>query len=110
MIKQRVARFLTEAFAPAVLVSVLLVLMGVHAEPGLARGLGLGLVAALFESVLPFLYILRGVRTGRISDHHIGDRRQRLVPLLVGGGSALAGVVVLLLAPAHRGLPPAGVA
>ncbi|MFG2044307.1 phosphoesterase PA-phosphatase [Dactylosporangium sp. NPDC048998] len=104
MNRQRVARWLTEAFAPAVLVSVLLVLLGVHSEPGLARGLALGAVAALFESVLPYLYILRGVRTGRLTDHHIGDRRQRLVPLLVGMGSVLAGFVVLLLAHAHRQL------
>jgi hypothetical protein len=104
VIKQRIARWLTEAFAPAVLVSVLLVLLGVHTEPGLARGLAMGAVAALFESVLPYLYILRGVRTGRLTDHHIGDRRQRLVPLLVGMGSVLAGLVVLLLADAHREL------
>ncbi|WP_433608604.1 phosphoesterase PA-phosphatase [Dactylosporangium sp. CA-139114] len=104
MIKQRVARILTEAFAPAVLVSVLLVLLGAHSEPGLARGLALGAVAALFESVLPFLYILRGVRSGRITDHHVGDRRQRLVPLLVGMGSVLAGIVALVLAGAHREL------
>ncbi|WP_433048509.1 phosphatase PAP2 family protein [Dactylosporangium sp. CS-033363] len=110
MIQQRAARFFTEAFAPAVLVSVLLVLLGVHAEPGLARGLALGAVAALFESVLPYLYILRGVRTGKLTDHHIGDRRQRLVPLLVGMGSVLAGFVVLLLAHAHRELLAAVVA
>ncbi|MFI5912766.1 phosphoesterase PA-phosphatase [Dactylosporangium sp. NPDC051541] len=110
MTSQRLARFVTEAFAPAVLVSVLLVLLGVHAEPGLARGLALGVVAALFESVLPFLYILRGVRSGRLSDHHIGDRRQRLIPLLVGLGSVVAGFVVLLLAHAHRELLAAVVA
>ncbi|MGI5237522.1 phosphoesterase PA-phosphatase [Dactylosporangium sp. CA-139066] len=110
MIRQRLARWLTEAFAPAVLVSVLLVLLGVHSEPGLARGLAMGALAALFESVLPYLYILRGVRTGRITDHHIGDRRQRLVPLMVGLGSVAAGIVVLLLAHAHRELMAAVVA
>ncbi|MEV6927909.1 phosphoesterase PA-phosphatase [Dactylosporangium sp. NPDC051485] len=102
--RQRLARWLTEAFAPAVLVTVLLVLLGVRVEPGLARGLALGAVAALFESVLPYLYILRGVRTGKITDHHIGDRRQRLVPLMVGLGSVVVGIVVLLAAHAHRDL------
>jgi hypothetical protein len=102
--RQRLARWLTEAFAPAVLVSVLLVLLGIHAEPGLVRGLTLGAVAALFESVLPYLYILRGVRSGRLSDRHIGDRRQRLVPLLVGLASVVVGVVVLVIAGAHREL------
>lgn len=110
MIRQRLARWLTEAFAPAVLVSVLLVLLGVHSEPGLGRGLAMGGVAALFESIVPYLYILRGVRSGRITDHHIGDRRQRLVPLLVGLGSVVVGIVVLLLAHARPELVAAVVA
>lgn len=110
MIRQRVARWLTEVFAPAVLVSVLLVLLGVHSEPGLGRGLALGALAALFESALPYLYILRGVRTGRLTDHHIGDRRQRLVPLLVGTGSVLAGFAALLAAHARWQLLAAVVA
>jgi hypothetical protein len=104
VIRQRVARWLTEAFAPAVLVSVLLVLLGGHSEPSLARGLALGAVAALFESVLPFLYVLRGVRTGRLSDHHLGDHRQRRGPLLVGLVSVVTGFAVLFAAHAHREL------
>jgi membrane-associated phospholipid phosphatase len=60
--------------------------------------------------VLPYLYILRGVRTGRLSDHHIGDRRQRRGPLLVGLGSVVAGFAVLLAAHAHRELLAAVVA
>ncbi|WP_330186185.1 phosphoesterase PA-phosphatase [Dactylosporangium sp. AC04546] len=111
MIRERVARAVTEVFAPAVLVSVLLVLLAVHTEGGdLRRGLSLGVVAALFESVLPFLYILRGVRTGALTDHHIGDHRQRRGPLLVGLGSVVAGFGVLVWAGAARELLAAVVA
>jgi len=106
----RVARVVTEVFAPAVLVSVLLVLLGVHSEHGVVRGLGLGVVAALFESVLPYLYILRGVRNGSLTDRHVGDHRQRRGPLLVGLGSVLAGFAVLLAAGAGRELLAAVVA
>ena len=92
---QRLARAVTEVLAPAVLVSVLLVLLGWHSTGFRGRGLLLGLVAALFESVLPFLYILSGVRRGRLSDRHVGERSQRLVPLLVG--ASVAGVAFSLL-------------
>lgn len=107
---QRLARVVTEVFAPAVLVSVLLVLLGVHSEPGIGRGLALGVVAALFESVLPFLYILRGVRNGSLTDRHVGDHTQRRGPLLVGLGSVAAGFGVLFAAHAHRELLAAVVA
>ncbi|GAA2614252.1 hypothetical protein GCM10010399_51370 [Dactylosporangium fulvum] len=111
MTSQRIARALTEIFAPAVLVSVLLVLLGLHSEPDRpARGLVLGVLAALFESVLPFLYILRGVRNGSLTDHHVGDHKQRRGPLLVGLGSIAVGFAVLLWLGAHRDLIAAVVA
>lgn len=110
VIFQRIARAVTELLAPAVLVSVLLVLLAVHGAPGVGRGLLLGVVAALFESVLPFLYILRGVRRGDLTDRHVGDHRQRRGPLLVGLASVTAGFVVLLALDAQRELLAAVVA
>ncbi|HLL68513.1 MAG TPA: phosphoesterase PA-phosphatase [Micromonosporaceae bacterium] len=109
-VRMRLARVVTEALAPAVLVSVLLVLLGWHSDGYRPRGLLWGAVAALFESVLPFTYILRGVRSGRLTDHHIGDRRQRRGPLLVGVGSVVFGVVVLVALGAARALLAAVVA
>jgi membrane-associated phospholipid phosphatase len=110
----KLARAVTEIFAPAVLVTVLLVLLGWHSGwHGVHwawRGLGFGAVAALFESLLPFLFILSRVRSGRITDHHIGDRRQRLVPLVVGLGSVVVGFLVLSLLGAPRELIAAVVA
>ncbi|MET7418387.1 phosphoesterase PA-phosphatase [Dactylosporangium sp. NPDC005555] len=107
---QRVARVVTEVLAPAVLVSVLLVLLAVHGAPSVGRGLLLGVVAAVFESVLPFLYILRGVRRGDLTDRHVGDHRQRRGPLLVGLGSVSVGFVVLVGLDAQRELLAAVVA
>ncbi len=91
----RVARLITEITAPAVIVVILLPLVGWHAARG-AAGLVWGLTATLFAAVIPMAYIMRGVRRGRITDHHVGVRQQRRVPLLVGllsvlvGGAALA--------------------
>lgn len=104
----KVARAVTEIFAPAVLVTVLLLLLGWHSDwHGVHwtwRGLGYGAMAALFESILPFLFIVSRVRSGQITDHHIGDRRQRLVPLAVGLGSVAVGFVVLTVLDAPREL------
>ena len=102
--RSRLARAATELLAPAVLVSVLLVLLGWHSTGFRLQGLALGAVAAVFESILPFAYIVRGVRRGELTDRHVGDRTQRLRPLLVAFGSVVVGAVVLLLLAAPRDL------
>jgi membrane-associated phospholipid phosphatase len=100
----RLARAVTEMLAPALLVASLLVLLGWYSEGWRPVGLLHGLVAALFESVLPFAYILRGVRSGGLTDHHIGVRQQRRGPLLVGVGFVLVGFCLLLAMGASRQL------
>jgi hypothetical protein len=95
----RVARVLTEVFAPAVLAAVLPVLIGAH-----AGGIGWGLVASVFCAVVPYAMILRGVRRGRLSDRHIGERSQRTGPLLFGLGSVLVGLTLLVAGGAPREL------
>jgi hypothetical protein len=96
------ARVATEVFAPAVLIAVLLVLVGWNAghEAGVSRWWGVP--AALFAAVIPLSYILRGVRRGRFTDHHIPEREHRRVPLLFGIVSVAVGLglLVALGAPA----------
>lgn len=99
-----VARTVTEALAPAVLVAVLLILVGWHAGGAGDAGRWWGLPAALFSAVIPFAYIVRGVRRGRLTDHHIAVREQRRVPLVFGAVSVLVGLVVLVLFDAPREL------
>ena len=82
--------------APAVLVASLLVALGWHSEQYRPIGLLHGGIAGLFESVLPFAYIMRGVRSGRLSDRHIGVRQQRKGPLMVALVSVLAGFAILV--------------
>ena len=93
-ISARVARAVTEAFAPAILVAVLLV----------AVGGWWGLVAALFCSVIPFGYIVVGVLRGRLTDHHIDLREQRRIPLAFGVASVLTGLALLVAFRAPRDL------
>jgi len=99
-VKPSLARIVTEAFAPTVLVSVFL--LGSGAARDGWRGLLFGFIAAIFVALGPFLGILIAARSGKLADHHVGDRKQRL-PVLIGSlGSAAIGFVVLLLLQAPR--------
>ncbi len=104
MILHRLARLVTEVFAPAVLVTGLLLAIGwqAGAEPGVSRWWGLP--AALFTAGLPMAYVLRGVRRGRLTGHHIPVREQRRGPLLFGIASVAAGLTALALLGAPRSL------
>lgn len=97
----RVARWVTEVTAPAVLVTGLTVVIGWHGAGGV-RGLAWGLLATVFAAVIPFAYVLSGVRRGRFTDHHVGRREQRRVPLLFGLVSAAAGLALLAALGAPR--------
>ncbi|MEU8295958.1 phosphatase PAP2 family protein [Micromonospora sp. NPDC048909] len=98
----RLARLVTELTAPAVLVSVLMLIIGWHSARGGAHGLAWGLLATVFVSGIPFAYILGGVRRGRFTDHHVGLREQRRVPLLFGLCSVAAGLALLAALGAPR--------
>jgi len=93
-ISGRAARVVTEVFAPAILVAVLLV----------AVGRWWGVVAALFCSLIPFGYIVLGVIRGRLTDHHIDLREQRRIPLAFGIASVLTGLTLLVAVRAPRDL------
>ncbi|KAB1931708.1 phosphatase PAP2 family protein [Micromonospora sp. ALFpr18c] len=98
----RVARLVTELTAPAVLVSLLIFTVSWHSARRTGHGLAWGLLATLFVTGIPFAYIVGGVRRGRLTDHHIGRREQRRVPLLIGLGSVTAGLVLLAVLGAPR--------
>jgi len=100
----RLARLVTEILAPAPTVAVLLLLVAWHSAPTAADALRWGVLAALFASFVPFLYIVRGVRRGRLTDHPVRVREQRRLPLLVGVASVVIGLTLLALWGAPREL------
>jgi membrane-associated phospholipid phosphatase len=102
--RRRLARLVTEALAPAPTVALLLLVVAWRSAPSPAEALRWGLLAALFASLVPFAYILRGVRRRRLTDHHVGVREQRPLPLLVGIASVLAGLALLAAWGAPRDL------
>jgi hypothetical protein len=97
------ARAVTELLAPANLAAVQLLLVGWHSVPGPA-GLGQGLLAATFCSLLPYSIVIAGVRRRRWTDRHLGVRRQRPTPLLAALVSGLAGLAMLLALDTSRPL------
>lgn len=99
----RLARIVTEVFAPAVWAGGMPLVIGTWStSPDWVRGLAWGLLAVLFCSVVPYGIIYLGVRRGRLTDHHIGVREQRRMPLVYGLLSVVIGLGVLI----RFGAPP----
>lgn len=103
MPRKRLARLVTELFAPAPVAGGLLVIVAVHSA-GSTAGLWWGLLAAFFAVLLPFLYLLRGVRRKQLTDHHVYLRRQRPRPLSIGVVSVLVGLGLMVILGAPREL------
>ncbi|MFE2328184.1 hypothetical protein ACFXD5_30480 [Streptomyces sp. NPDC059385] len=92
--REKAARVLTDALAPANLVVALLLLIG-WAGTGSWSGLGWGLLAALFCGVVPIGIIVLGVKRGALTDQHIRVRRQRMVPMALSLVSVVVGIGLL---------------
>jgi len=100
-LKNRAARWLTEVFQPPVVVSIQL-LISPMTQPGFPGTIGYGALAALFVCVLPLFLLLLLVRMGKVTDHHVSDRRQRAPVLLMALACILAGLLVLEAAGAPQ--------
>lgn len=98
----RIARLITEVLAPAPTIAALLLAVSWHSAATPLDALKWALLATAFCSVVPMLYILSGVRRGRLTDHHVRERQQRSRPLLVAAGSVLLGLALLSASGAPR--------
>ncbi|MFE4543577.1 phosphatase PAP2 family protein [Arthrobacter sp. NPDC056727] len=94
-VKNRVARVITEALQPPITVALLL-LLSPAMEPGFPGTVWFGAVAVLFVCVLPLAAVVLLVRLGKVTDHHVSDRKQRAPVLAMSVVSLLAGLAVLL--------------
>ena len=99
--RNRTARWLTEVFQPPVVVTLQLLVSPV-VEAGFPGTIGYGALAALFVCVLPLVVLLGLVRLGKVTDHHVSDRKQRAPVLLMALASVAAGLVVLQAVGAPR--------
>jgi membrane-associated phospholipid phosphatase len=99
--RNRVARLLTEVFQPPVTVGLLL-LLSPAVEPGFPGTVWFGAVAVLFVCVLPLAVVVLLVRLGKVTDHHVSDRKQRAPVLAMAVLSLLAGLGLLTAISAPR--------
>jgi membrane-associated phospholipid phosphatase len=92
--KNHTAKWLTEVFQPPVVVTLQL-LISPLAGDGFPETIGYGALAALFVCVLPLAVLLVLVRLGKVTDHHVSDRKQRAPVLLMALGCIAVGLLVL---------------
>lgn len=83
---------------------IIVTVVGVGWHAGGVRGLGWGVLAALFAAVIPTLFITRGVRDGKWTDRNVGDKRPRLTVLSFIIASVAAGLGILAAGGAPREL------
>lgn len=89
------ARVITELTAPAPVLVALLLAAGGASGRTVTTGLGWGLLAAVFFSIAPFAGILWGVVRGRLTDHHVSQRTQRPLVIVLSLTSFIAGFFVM---------------
>jgi hypothetical protein len=100
---RRLAKLVTEICSPAVVVVLLPIAVAWHATGHrVAPTLLWGLEVALFSSVLPMAFIIRGARRGKWDGHHVRNREGRLLPLSLALVSTAVGLAILLLGGAPR--------
>ncbi|KAA5830201.1 hypothetical protein ABT337_31850 [Saccharopolyspora hirsuta] len=93
----RVARALTEVFAPWVIVVLLPLAVAWRATASIGPALGWGLLVSATSSILPMGVIVWGARTGRWDSHHVRDRAGRFVPFVALIAMSLVGLGLLML-------------
>ena len=101
--RHRLARLVTEAMSPVVLIVFVTLIVAVHSA-GVVRGLALGLVAIFFAGGLPYGLVLIGVRRGQLTDHHVSRREQRPLMMAIALASVAVGLLVLRWLDAPRAL------
>jgi membrane-associated phospholipid phosphatase len=100
--RTKLAKILTEVFAPPILVVTLLIVVGIHSTSSISQGLLLSAVAAFFAAGLPYAIMLIGIRRGRLSDRHLSLREQRPTMMIIGLVSVSIGLLVMVWLDAPR--------
>jgi len=93
---ERAAKIITEVLAPTPLGIVVVAFIAWHFAPRASDAIKEAIIGVLLGLLLPFSYLLRQVRRGRVTDHHVGTRTQRPRILLVFFFAVLAALVALI--------------
>ena len=90
----RVARSATEIAQPPLVLSLLLILASLLSDQWMVS-IWSGIIAALFICLVPFAVVLMLAKRGQLTDHHVGDKKQRRPVMLWTLGSSLLGCAIL---------------
>lgn len=90
--KVRVARVLSDVISPPTMFAAMGFALAIRERPGWA-GFGWGLFYGLLTALLPILFVLFLLKTGRIGDLHMSRTQERHLPYIV----AIAAAVLALL-------------
>lgn len=101
--ENKLARLVTELLAPTPTVVLLFLVVAWRGAVTVADAVRWGALTVAF-SVLPLLYVLRGVHHQRLTDHHLTRREQRPRPLLIGLALLLLLLKLLVAGGAPREL------
>lgn len=93
---RRVAHFVSEVFQPPLVLTVLLA-VSPAVEPGFPGTIGYGMLAALFSCLIPLGVVVVMARLGKLSDHHVSNRKERTPVLLATLVSVVLGLGLLAL-------------
>lgn len=101
---RRIARAITEIFAPFPMGSVALTVVAFHSSPSIGAALKWEGSTLLLVALLPLTYLLRQMRHGNVTDYHVRQREQRLPVFAVFLVSWLVALLVLVRLGAPREL------
>lgn len=90
----RIAHIISEVLQPPLVVAVML-LVSPAGDGGFPGTIWFGALALGFVCVLPFAVVIWLVRLGKITDHHVSNRKQRAPVLMMTAVSVGAGLLVL---------------
>jgi hypothetical protein len=102
--RRRAAAVITEVLSPIYLVAGLLLLVAWHSAPTRGQAVAVGIVSAVFASLIPFAVLLHGIRRGHLADRHLRPREQRPVMMVISLASVLTGLLLLAVWGAPREL------
>lgn len=107
---ERLAQIVSNVTNPLFVALPTFLLIALSTSPDTPHALLWWAIIAAGVSIAPLLFVRRGVRRGKYSDHHVSIREQRFVPLLFGLGCMLIVFLLLFLLAASRALITAVIA
>jgi len=102
--RRRIARYVSYILAPATISLPFILLVAFYQAQDQLSALIYACITLFFLSVGPLLYIIIGVRLGKLSDIDVSRRTQRVGPFIFGIVSVMIGWLVLTLTNGPRNL------